>query len=159
MAYKDFLNYIDTLIEIEGGYVNSSIDRGGETKYGISKKAFPNEDIKNLNASKTKDLYFKYYWVPGRCSDVPQYLRYIHFDSCVHHGPFGAIKILQRAIGTVTVDGIFGNETFSSVHLCKRENYIAQRSLYMSKIVVRDTTQLGNLIGWNNRLIKILEVK
>ena len=32
----------------EGGYVNDPDDWGGETKYGIAKRFFPNEDIKNL---------------------------------------------------------------------------------------------------------------
>ncbi len=42
-----FLNAIYFLLEKEGafngrgGYVNDPKDRGGETKYGISKRAFP----------------------------------------------------------------------------------------------------------------------
>ena len=32
----------------EGGYVNNSRDPGGETNFGISKRAYPNVDIKNL---------------------------------------------------------------------------------------------------------------
>jgi len=33
----------------EGGYSNDSRDPGGETKYGISKRSYPNEDIRELS--------------------------------------------------------------------------------------------------------------
>jgi len=34
----------------EGGYSNDPNDPGGETQYGISKRAYPNEDIKGHDA-------------------------------------------------------------------------------------------------------------
>ena len=34
------------------GYVNDPKDRGSETKAGISKRAYPNEDIKNLTLDR-----------------------------------------------------------------------------------------------------------
>ena len=36
----------DWILQTEGGYVNDPADPGGETKYGISKKAYPTVDIK-----------------------------------------------------------------------------------------------------------------
>ncbi len=33
----------------EGGYVNNPKDPGGETKYGISKKSYPNVGIDTTN--------------------------------------------------------------------------------------------------------------
>jgi hypothetical protein len=33
------------VVGIEAGYVNDPQDPGGETKYGVSKRAYPNEDI------------------------------------------------------------------------------------------------------------------
>lgn len=52
------------IIGIEGGYVNDPDDPGGETKYGISKRAFPDEDIKNLTLERAKFLYYTHYWAP-----------------------------------------------------------------------------------------------
>ena len=49
-----FQHAIHFVLDKEGGlrpdmgYVNDPKDRGGETKAGISKRAYPNEDIKNL---------------------------------------------------------------------------------------------------------------
>lgn len=48
----------------EGGYTNNPADPGGETQWGISKRAFPNVDIKNLTREGAIDLYRKSYWQP-----------------------------------------------------------------------------------------------
>ena len=45
----------------EGGYVNDPKDPG-ETKYGISKRAHPDVDIKNLSREKACAIYKKHYW-------------------------------------------------------------------------------------------------
>ena len=42
---KTFDEIIEQVLEHEGGYVDDPTDSGGETKYGISKKAYPDEDI------------------------------------------------------------------------------------------------------------------
>jgi hypothetical protein len=41
----------------DGGYTNDPDDPGGETKWGISKRAHPNEDIKNLSLDRAFTLY------------------------------------------------------------------------------------------------------
>jgi lysozyme family protein len=46
------------IIAIEGGLVNDKNDRGGLTKYGISQKAFPKVDIRNLTIDGAK-IYFE----------------------------------------------------------------------------------------------------
>ena len=49
-----FDQVIDRVLAHEGGYVNDPDDPGGETKYGISKKAYPKIDIKNLTKEEAK---------------------------------------------------------------------------------------------------------
>ncbi len=46
----------------EGGYVNDPDDPGGETKYGISKRAHPEVDIKNLTVAQAGEIYKREYW-------------------------------------------------------------------------------------------------
>ena len=58
MYSEVFYEIIEGVIEKEGGYVNDPDDPGGETKYGISKKAFPKEDIKNLTIVRAKDILY-----------------------------------------------------------------------------------------------------
>ena len=43
-----FDEIIEIVLEHEGGYVNDPHDRGGETKYGISKRAHNDVNIKTL---------------------------------------------------------------------------------------------------------------
>lgn len=52
---------LDHVLKLEGGYVNHPSDPGGETKYGISKRAYPEEDIKNLTVVRAKELYLRDY--------------------------------------------------------------------------------------------------
>ena len=46
-----FEQIIDGVLEHEGGYVNDPYDKGGETKFGIAKRWYPDVDIKNLTKS------------------------------------------------------------------------------------------------------------
>ena len=49
-----FDEIIDHVLEHEGGYVNDPKDLGGETKYGITKRFYPDVDIKNLTKEDAK---------------------------------------------------------------------------------------------------------
>jgi lysozyme family protein len=42
-----FNEIIEVVLHHEGGYVNDPKDPGGETKYGVSKRAYPDIDIKS----------------------------------------------------------------------------------------------------------------
>ena len=43
----------------EGGYVNNKNDRGGETNMGITKKFYPDEDIKNLTRERANAIIYR----------------------------------------------------------------------------------------------------
>lgn len=98
----------------EGGYVNDPKDPGGETKYGISKRAFPNEDIKRLTKDRAKALYRANYWDEIRGDDLPPAVAFQVFDAAVNHGVSWASRTLQRAV-RVPVDGIIGPQTLAAV--------------------------------------------
>ncbi len=53
---------ISFVLKWEGGYSNDPYDSGGETKYGISKRSYPNLDIKNLTLEQAKEIYKRNYW-------------------------------------------------------------------------------------------------
>jgi lysozyme family protein len=57
MIYPDLFEKCITVVLLhEGGYVNNPSDYGGETKYGIAKRFFPQEDIKNLTIGEILSL-------------------------------------------------------------------------------------------------------
>lgn len=102
---------------MEGGYVYDPQDKGGETKYGISKSAFPEEDIKHLTKTRAKELYRKHYYEPSKASQIANRVVAMHFfDHCVNGGLRGASRLLQKAAGGVDVDGLVGPKTLERVN-------------------------------------------
>lgn len=103
----------DITIGFEGGYVNDPNDAGGETKYGISKRAYPDLDIKNLTLEQAKEIYHRDYWERCKCDFIPDALSIALFDFAVNSGTKRAVRYLQRAL-EVTIDGCIGNQTIGA---------------------------------------------
>lgn len=59
------------MINREGVYVNDPYDPGGETKYGICKRSYPNLNIKELTLEEAKKIYHRDFWKRGKFEDVP----------------------------------------------------------------------------------------
>lgn len=113
------MNFDDAFIRLvdpqhEGGYSNDPNDKGGETKYGVSKRAFPAEDIPNLTLDRAKAIYRMHYWSAAGCEFAPDLLKYELFDMAVNQGVSAAVKALQYAAG-VEDDGVIGNKTVQAV--------------------------------------------
>lgn len=111
----NFDEAFEELIGHEGGYVNDTRDPGGETKYGISKRAYPGEDIKNLTLERAKKIYFHDYWGSAGCDTLPPALKFDMFDMAVNSGVTQAIKTLQKTVGE-TQDGIIGPKTLMALY-------------------------------------------
>ena len=148
---------ISTTLQFEGGYVNDPNDAGGETNMGISKRAYPDVDIKNLTLQTAKNIYYFDYWLRCRCQFMPDALSIAVFDFAVNSGQNRAIKYLQTALG-VSVDGIVGNQTIGA---CNRlpvrkvlDEYIRLRLEYLMKL--KGWSRYGN--GWGRRVVGIKEV-
>jgi len=110
----NFDTAFEVIIGHEGGYVWDKNDPGGETKYGISKRAYPNEDIKNLTLDRAKFLYKRDYWDAVDAESMPGAARLMVFDCAVNTGVGMAKKLLQRAVGTKD-DGIIGPKTRAAI--------------------------------------------
>lgn len=104
----------EQLLGHEGGYVNHPADPGGETKYGISKRSYPSEDIKGMTVERAKAIYLHDFWGPAGCDAVPAALRMPLFDMAVNSGVRAAVRTLQRAVGEVP-DGVLGVRTLQAV--------------------------------------------
>lgn len=83
----------------EGGYSNDERDPGGETKFGISKRAHPELDIAALTLDDARAIYRSDYWDAHRLGELPDRLAVAVFDGVVNSGPGPAIGWLQRAMG------------------------------------------------------------
>ena len=56
----DFTEAVSVVFKHEGGYVNDRNDPGGETNMGISKRAYPDLDIKNLTQDDAAEIFTTY---------------------------------------------------------------------------------------------------
>lgn len=110
----DFDNSFTTLIGEEGGYSNDPQDPGGETKYGISKRSYPNLDIANLSLDDAKAIYKRDYWDAAGCDVLCSPLNFEVFDMVVNSGLAAASKTLQKALGVVP-DGHIGPGTRQAI--------------------------------------------
>ncbi|KKL48233.1 hypothetical protein LCGC14_2327530, partial [marine sediment metagenome] len=90
---------IPTILKHEGGYVHDPLDPGGETNFGISKRAFPELDIKNLTSGQAVDIYRERYWLHHIYDGiVNQDIATKVFDLAVNMGHRAAHRLLQKAL-------------------------------------------------------------
>jgi lysozyme family protein len=98
----------------EGGYVNHPEDPGGETNFGISKRAYPNLNIRSLTREDAMDIYRRDYWLPIKGDQLPPAVAIYLMDTAVNVGVSRAIRMLQKVVGAVD-DGSIGPKTIEAV--------------------------------------------
>lgn len=125
-----FEEILEFTLKEEGGYVNDPADPGGETNFGISKRSYPDLDIKNLTRSMAVDIYKRDYWVAPHFNLLPRSWAFACFDTGVNAGQGSATKFLQEVLG-IKVDGIVGPRTTGAswLNLSRDalDNYLARR--------------------------------
>lgn len=125
----------------EGGYVNDPADPGGETKFGISKRSYPDEDIPNMTLERAKLLYRRDYWDRMHCAAMHPSIGFALFDAGVNCGCERAATWLQQLVGAIE-DGRVGPRTLASV---------AQASgpLLAAKLNAKRLAYCAGLPTWN----------
>lgn len=108
----------DLVIGAEGGYSADKRDPGGETMYGISKRQYPNLDIKNLSLQQAKEIYYRDYWTPIEACRLNERLAIYYFDCAVNQGVPTAKKLMQKHCGVIA-DGVIGNATRTAMMTLK----------------------------------------
>ena len=74
-----FGEIVTEVLKHEGGYVDDALDKGGQTKYGISKRAHPDVEIKDLTVEDAISIYREHYWKPSKAERLPEKLRAAYF--------------------------------------------------------------------------------
>lgn len=150
----EFEEAFDRLIGYEGGYVNDPQDPGGETNWGISKRAYPNVAIALLSRSDAAQIYRRDFW--NACG------QYLHgavafqvFDAAVNHGIGNAVRFLQRAVG-VADDGHWGAISLAAYNKLELSDalmlFLAERGEFMVKLSTFE--RFGR--GWMRRIFQNL---
>lgn len=152
---QKFLVAINRVLGHEGGYVNDPADPGGETKWGISKRSYPNLSIKELTRDDAITIYYKDFWVAAHCEEFEDGVAYQLLDSAVNSGISQSIRFLQSAVG-VADDGFFGPHTLAAVKNTSESDIImkfnAERLDFMRKL--KAWNSFGR--GWAGRITQNL---
>ena len=93
-----FERAIARLLGDEGGYVDNPADPGGETKFGITKREYPDLDIEALTRDEAIAIYYRDWWQRYRYSELPGPIAAKTFDLAVNIGPDHAVRCVQRAL-------------------------------------------------------------
>jgi len=117
----------------EGGLADNPADRGGLTKFGISKRAYPNLDIASLTAQQAADIYKRDFWDAIKADQLPPAIREMAFDAAVNQGVNWTKTALEQAQGNPAV-------------------FLQLREQRYRQIAAADPTQQQFLTGWLNRL-------
>lgn len=139
-----------------GGYVNDPNDAGGETKYGISKAAYPAVDIANLTLEGAQAIYLSDYWNLNKCDKMPWAIGWVVFDCAVNHGPKNAARFLQIALN-VPADGNMGPQTLNAAGKAKQPLNVARDMTLARRDFVEELHNYDHFKnGWNRRHLDTL---
>jgi lysozyme family protein len=180
----DFSDHIDVLLKSEGGpkITDDPNDRGGVTKYGISQRAFPDLEIRDLTEDMAKAIYHREYWEPLRLDELDdeygdglderaEYAYFLVrnvFLFGVNAGVGRAAKFLQFAFNCIrkqtdeplAEDGAIGPKTLKAVNAYIAHGYgqalhlafIATMVAHYNNIVKNNPSQRRFIRGWLNRI-------
>ncbi len=113
MTEQNFPAVMTEVFKHEGGYVNDPRDAGGETNFGISKRAHPDVNIKTLTKATARTLYKRDYWHKIRGGQFPDGFDLVLMDASVNSGNSRGAKWMQGALG-VKKDGKIGPQTIAA---------------------------------------------
>ncbi|MBW7981508.1 glycoside hydrolase family 108 protein [Enterobacillus tribolii] len=123
---------IESILNIEGGYVNNPADRGGPTKWGITQTTARNHgyqgDMRDLTRDQAYAILEQDYWIaPGfdRIAQLSEPLAFELCDAGTNIGPSYPSRWLQRWLNAfnqqakkyddIQVDGHIGNNTLNAL--------------------------------------------
>ncbi len=146
-----FQTAFNRVISSEGNYTNDPNDPGGETKFGISKRSYPNLIISQLTLEDAFNIYKRDFWNRIDADNLPGSVSYQLFDFAVNSGIETAIRYFQRSLN-VADDGFFGPISRDAVKAFTESEMImnlnAERLNFMTRLKNWDSFSKG----WARRI-------
>lgn len=155
-----FLKFFNRLMKYEGGYVNDPDDPGGETRYGISKRSYPDEDICNLTQTRAMEIYYLDYYMKLRIPEMKDdRVAWQIFDFGVNAGISRAARMVQRIVGSYP-DGVIGEKTLEKINNYSGEyplhiEFKSERMKYYMMLTEKRTKNMKYLKGWIFRALEL----
>lgn len=147
------------VIDVAEGGAKLVTDQGGPTRYGISQRVYPGEDIEHLARARAEALYLRDYWEPIQGDALPGALALVVFDAAVNQGVVRAVRLLQGCLGVAT-DGIMGPETLAAARRAPVSELVARylvARLQAYAGLARAWPELhgASLYGWQCRVLRL----
>ncbi len=156
----DWEQAIQFVLKMEGEYTLDPNDPGGETKFGISKKSYPNLDIKSLTVERAREIYYQDFWTPCCCNDLPTDFAISTFDCAVNQGVTIAKRLLQISLD-VSVDGIIGPKTLAAAAKGNRsllKKLLALRLAEYARLMAAKQHLFVFAVNWCNRVLSLFQL-
>lgn len=156
----NFDEAMKVILRHEGKYSNDSNDPGGETNYGISKRSYPNLDIKNLTVEQAEEIYKRDFWDANNLERIQSdAVATKIFDMCVNMGSKRGIELAQRAVSevgqSINEDGRMGPVTYNNINSLPEEVILRaiknQAISYYRAIVARKPSMSKYINSWLKR--------
>jgi len=138
--------------DIEGGYVNDPHDPGGETNYGISKRAYPHLNIPALTPAEARAIYYRDYWLRTQSERLPASLAIAVFDCAVNQGTGRAKRLLQRA-ARVRADGKIGPITRAAIASVDPDQLLLEFLSHRLRAYSMTRNASRYMRGWSRRVL------
>lgn len=151
----DFNIAFDRLMGNEGGYTTGEGDPGGETNWGISKRSYPDVDIKSLTRDQAKAIYMRDFWNRIHADELADGVAFQAFDFAVNSGIETSVRKLQLAVG-VADDGHWGPHTQAAAAAMSETDTIMRLNAFRLRFMVKlkNWSLAGG--GWANRIAQNL---
>lgn len=161
----NFAPALQRVLAEEGGYSNHPRDPGGATNKGVIQRVYDGyrrgrgeapRSVKLIADAEVTDIYRRQYWDKIQGDRLPPGIDLVVFDACVNSGPSQATKWLQRALGTVKVDGDLGEATVAAAiahpdHCALIADICARRLGMLQNLSTWDV--FGR--GWSGRVTRV----
>ena len=165
---------MDKVLNTEGGYVNDPNDRGGHTNRGVAWGTWQDyamkvlgveptlENLKLLTEDDARKIYKEGFWDKAKIDEIDDPdMRFFLFDFYIN-AKGNAIGVLQKTLNSMQsevvldVDKAMGPKTLDCLNkMDHKEIYnrmLKEREMYYKNLVASDSTQVGFLKGWLNRV-------
>jgi lysozyme family protein len=141
----------DRLIGHEGGYVDNPADPGGETNWGISKRSYPNINIKTLTRDGAKEIYRRDFWARVNADKLFDGVAYQLFDFAINSGIETAVRYFQRAL-RVADDGHWGAVSQAAADKTSESDQIMLLNAERLEFMTRLKNWPDASRGWSRRI-------
>lgn len=158
----------EALMLDEGGLGNDPVDRGGETKFGVTKPTLDiaiarglvpaGTTVATLTGPMAMVLYESLYWRVAHCDELPAPLALQVFDWAVISGPGRAVRGLQEAL-RVTADGAWGPKTAQAAQGAGDAALVEFTTIrldFHAADIARNPEQARFAKGWYRRALRTL---